>query len=108
MNKTITYTEEKGKKPFDWNVFLDKEYITDEEWEEASILANNWITCACGNQCVIIKRDFDGAPIDVILEELGVNFATFIEYQDVVGAKMTLNEIENRSAELIKEIRDGC
>ena len=70
-----TYTEHKGKESFDWNAFLNKETYTLEELINAKMLANSWITCACGNQCEIIPRNETGSPCDIILYELGLDFS---------------------------------
>lgn len=57
-----TYAESKGKEPFDWNEFLshDIEWYLDKKNSNhinaACLLARDWATCACGNQCAIIPR----------------------------------------------------
>ena len=40
MNNLKSYTEYKGKEPFNWNKFLNKKKITKKEWEEAFKLSN--------------------------------------------------------------------
>lgn len=102
-----TYTESKGYKPFNWNEFLNKENISEEEWIEAEELAENWVTCACGNQCDVIPRDYFGEPKDWELFELGHNFAKVIESKNISSAKEILKGIEERSAYLINELKNN-
>lgn len=99
-----TYAESKGKKPFDWNEFLNKENITEEEWDNASKLAQEWVTCACGNQCDVIPRNDDGDPKDWKLTSLGCLFFRFITLKRADDAKITLKAIEKRSAYLIDKL----
>lgn len=100
-----TYAETKGEAPFDWNAFLNQETITEEEWKEAFNLAANWVTCACGNLCDAIPRDKYDFPKDQILIELGVEFAGDICDKDISSAKITLQRIEERSAQVLWEIK---
>lgn len=116
----MTYAEKEHRPVFDWNTFLNKGEYTIEELHHAKILSNNWITCACGNQCDIIPRRSDGCPKDWELAMLGYRFNTTIEqlyddyhYSDyssiaywLDNAKNTLYAIEKRSVQLIKEIQD--
>ena len=100
-----TYTETQGKKPFDCNAFLNKEEISEQEWEYAENLAGSWVTCACGNQCdVIERRPINGVPKDEELFNLGMWFSVSIDNKDIEKAKETLLKIEKRSAELINQI----
>lgn len=127
-----TYAESIGSKPFDWNNFLNKEEYTEKELSEAEDLANNWVTCACGNQCSIIPRaGLDSwnrhSPIDTKLRKLGYSFMEAIDNMSLYGcntseyykdegkimfnkskkdAKDILQKIELHSSELIKEIND--
>ena len=101
-----TYAEQKYRKPFNWNAFLDKaltEPVSEQEHEEVSRLSGNFITCACGNQCETIPRYNDGTPLDDHLENLGMDFYDDICKGNYQRAKSTLSEIEKRSAFLIKE-----
>lgn len=79
---------------------------SEEELEKVrmNILASNWVTCACGNQCSIIPRDNVGGPKDRELNQLGVDFYTAVMGYDVGGAKKILHKIEERSASIIKKI----
>jgi len=122
MKNAKTYAESQGKKPFDWNAFLDKKTYTIDELSNAAELASNWVTCACGNQCYIIPRgedDWDGGPVDGKLNALGVDFMHNIEVladkfdRDIdiesarKKAKSTLAKIEKRSSYLIqKEVKE--
>ena len=102
-HKQMTYAEEQGETPFDWNEFLSKER-TDEEWEAAVHLAGTWVTCAVGNQCSVIKRNAPfGDPRDPILRFLGGAFYRFIENKSQKDAIIALRTIDRRSAYLIKE-----
>lgn len=100
-----THAEAQGREPFDWNEFLNKKEISESEWLEAKLLAGNWVTCACGNLCDIIPR-YRGipAPRDGILLSLGNSFSIQIECQNRREAKVILAEIENRSAEILKDL----
>jgi hypothetical protein len=101
-----TYAEKEKQKPFDWNKFLDKAIAGDttrNEEAKAELLANDWVTCACGNQCAIIPRDEEGEPIDEELQELGNDFSNHINDKDWEGAKRCLVDIESRSALLIDQ-----
>lgn len=102
-----TYSESKGEEPFNWNEFLNKENITEEEWDNAESLADSWVTCACGNQCDVIPRDYFGEPKDWELFKLGNNFAKAIESKNINSAKEILKDIEERSAYLINEITNN-
>lgn len=106
MENSESYSQYHNKPPFDWNEFLEKEHISFLEWEKASILAQSWITCACGNQCSIIPRAIGGEPIDLILSQLGSTFYTHIKNQERFWAKRILKQIENRSFFLIEEIKN--
>lgn len=99
------YSEQKGKQPFDWFEELSKKEISDEKWEILNLLASDWVTCACGNQCHIIPRRPDGQPLDEELSALGgvYGFYGAITIKDANTALDFLNQIEKRSATLIKE-----
>lgn len=105
-----TFAETSGKKTFDWNNFLDRAIagdITHDEWFNATKLSENWITCACGNQCDIIPRNSSGEPNDSILFVYGVQFNSLISNYRYSKAKEVLAAIEQRSAELIKQIQNN-
>ena len=103
----MTYTESKKQTPFDWNAFLNKKTRTEEEWVEAAILADDWVTCACGNLCDSIPRlSFSGCPVDNTLRNFGSDFYDWITLKDLKNAKITLDKIEVRSAQLISEINE--
>ncbi|PRP68133.1 hypothetical protein [Nonlabens agnitus] len=108
----ISYAESQGEKPFDWYSFLNKENISDQEWQDAIMLSNDWVTCACGNQCNIIPREdeglyyrHNGRPKDNLLSDLGGKFHGLIKRRYATKAIVVLQEIENRSAYLIAQIQ---
>jgi len=77
------FVETKSKAPFDWNQFLAKncKNMSVKELRKVLKLSKSWVTCACGNQCVIIprtKKTSDdgnlGQPLDDKLSDLGSNF----------------------------------
>jgi hypothetical protein len=110
-----TYMEEQQGESFDWNKFLEnairrKSPMDSDTLDDVIDRSQNWVTCACGNQCSIIPRhkdddyEDDDAPIDEELNQLGVQFYECVKDQYWVEAKMTLKDIEARSATLIHEI----
>lgn len=114
-----TYTQLSGRKPFDWFKALEAKNIKTLSIMGASDLSfrsSNWVTCAVGNQCGIIPRDNIGRPIDEKLLELGnvfshnitalrshINWPQDAEHFRKIALE-TLNKIEQRSSEIIKEI----
>ena len=105
-----TYAQVTGQETFDWNAFLDrkKKTIKKKDWKIVEEIAQNWTTCACGNQCSIIPRELNGEPVDKKLTKLGGDsgFYGAILDRDKKLAKKFLKKIEKRSAKLIKkEIR---
>ena len=108
----MTYTEKNNEKPFDWNAFLNKKEITQEEWENASELSSQWVTCACGNQCSSIPRyglfemygSREGMPKDDILRALGIEFDELIRLQNIGLSKLLLSKIEQRSAYILNNL----
>lgn len=105
----ITYAESKNKKPFDWNAFLIKAQsggLSGIERDAGEFLASRWVTCACGRQCEKIPRhewDF-GRPVDEYLEQLGISFYGHIVMGQWSQATETLQEIEERSAEILSDL----
>jgi hypothetical protein len=102
---TVTYAESVGKEPIDWHERLKSlsliDSVTLEKWKAESC---SWVTCACGNQCDVIPRN-DGVPDDPELMVLGAKFHTYICHRKAGYAEYTLKQIEERSAELIKQIQ---
>jgi hypothetical protein len=96
-----TYTETKNNDPFNWNQALSNSDITLGQWEDMENRANDWVTCAVGNQCAVIPRDEYGSPLDEELEWQGLSFMMAIQNRDIDEAKDVLRSIEMRSAELI-------
>lgn len=113
MKTEITYAESKGNEPFDWNLFLDdrihERYLNSTSNEDAEIKAEQWVTCAVGNQCAAIPRRENGsnAPADEELFRLGVEFSGNIELRDWRTAQIILRRIETRSAEILAEMQHG-
>lgn len=113
------YATTVGEKPFDWNKFLARTRFTGRELRNASELAGEWTTCACGNQCSVIPRNCQGTPMDNILEDLGRQFYTTISVLEASHcescgkspvsvtalrqARSILAKIEKRSTELIAQ-----
>ncbi len=100
-----TYAQTRGDKSFNWNKFLNREYISESEWIKAEARAGSWVTCACGNQCSIIPRETNGMPKDKTLSTLGGGdggFYSAIKNRDVESARHLLHMIELRSAFLIE------
>ncbi len=99
--------ESRQNLAFDWRAFLKQPFISVGEWEDAEALAGNWVTCACGNQCDIIPRQFPtGAPIDSQLAILGIKFQDAIKAGHSNHALQILDQIEARSIYLIQIIED--
>lgn len=104
-----TYSETKGNEPFDWRAFLNQEAISEADADDAKRRAQSWVTCACGNQCVIIPRDSLGSPVDEILRKVGGDdgFYGAIKRQNWNQAKHFLDLIEIHSAYLIHKEKDN-
>ena len=85
-----------------------KDNWTEEEKEkyfELVGLSASWVTCACGNQCSIIPRlGINGMPKDSALASDGQEFYNNVASLEVDKAVSTLERIEKRSEELIKQI----
>lgn len=110
-----TYAETRNKPPFDWNKWLDSALrgeVSRVDYTEKRQLTQNWVTCACGNQCAIIPRNPVGEPEDADLAHYGKDFysqvssATFAYTKEkrtfyLTLAKETLAKIETRATELI-------
>lgn len=93
-------------KKFDWYDFLNRAIagkVKDSEITNAEDDAEDWVTCACGNQCSIIPRDPDGGPLDEKLYELGCQFSYAITDHAWKEAIKILDKIENRSVILIEK-----
>jgi hypothetical protein len=110
--RPLTYAEQAGHPPFDWNAFLDRALAGDvkpsgAEHEFASGLAQSWVTCACGNQCIAIPRSaLTGMPNDDELQILGSDFFDDIRRGHWRSAKSILAAIEARSAALIAALTE--
>jgi len=96
-----TFTEVKGGESFDWNAFLTAPTRTAADWRKASRLAENWVTCACGNQCSALPRRATNEPEDYKLKHYGTEFTDAILAREVEVARFYLDAIETRSSELL-------
>ncbi|WP_216726153.1 hypothetical protein [Hymenobacter siberiensis] len=101
-NEKVSYLQAKGITPYDWNAFLTAEHRTEEQWNIAKTLSRDWVSCACGSQCnVLPRRHYNGEPKDEMLSELGLNFMDSIDDGDIIAARQTLADIEERTAFLL-------
>lgn len=115
----MTYTETKGKDPFDWWAFLNKPYSEHSEKElcEAAVLSSDWVTCGVGTQCKDLPRRPNNSPVDFTLLQLGLRFMDQIETmalcyssdiltfrEAVSSAKGILDYIETRSTILLQQL----
>jgi hypothetical protein len=94
----------KNENTFNWDDFLNKDDITQPEWEKVSEMAARWPTCAVGDQCKDIPRDFDGMPLDPRLRNLGIKFYGDILNQNKNTAKESLIRIEYMAAQIINNL----
>ena len=109
------YAETQGEPAFDWNKFLVTAHLhSNHDWESAKELAGDWVTCATGNQCDLIPRHEKNGlfyrrhePKDTQLAELGIKFFNAIKGRSVALARIWLEQIENRSSELLFDILDA-
>jgi len=99
-----TYSEAKGRGTFDWLAALTAKHISNEEWEALAELSQNWVTCACGNQCDTIPRSSSGVPKDLPLVTLsgGDGFHGAIKRQNRTLALHYLELIEDRVSLILK------
>lgn len=101
-----TYAQSQGEAPFDWNQWLDEippDSVPSDLGEKRS-MAQDWVTCACGNVCALIPRRSDGRPTDEDLYDLGCEFAFSIDHELFSHAKGILAKIESRSAFLLSQM----
>jgi hypothetical protein len=106
-DKLRRYCETLGEEPFDWWKAFDTLETAGRASEYHYWLfsrASQWVTCACGNQCALIPRGFDGAPLDEKLAKLGIAFCGDVGWYNLHLARQTLRQIELRSAELLAEM----
>ena len=116
-NQHVTYAEYCGEKPIDWYKELKEVKPDTNRLCDLSAMADNWITCACGNACKVIPRNFkeNDRPDDPELANLGIDFAHYLTLMDQedeekefeqyrAAAIKVLDQIEARSATLVNEI----
>ena len=110
-------------KAINWPVVIDlieREGFESEDWETWDAAANDWVMCACGNQCAVIPRGMTGAPRDALLSSLGRDFPMLLERlasavtggeneheREYCAAKVRkcLADIERRSSEILAEMK---
>lgn len=102
--KELNRVMKMDKPIINWEVELNE---NDIFWPHLVNESKEWVTCACGNQCVIIPRNDSGSPVDRKLFDLGVRFHRSVVRRDKKSALKILNKIEERSAYLIKQIKDN-
>jgi hypothetical protein len=99
---------------FDWFAFLnqDIESVSEDYFDEAKSLADNWVTCACGQLCKVLPRGNRNSPADDKLYDLGMDFARDInnlkdtrQNKDRLKALETLNKIEARTTLLLEQMK---
>ena len=95
-----------------WKKFLLSKDITSFDWEYADNLARSWNTCACGSVNDGLPRSWDGneecgsaRPVDEKLQSLGMAFFRQIENYNLPVAQRTFLKIQQRSAEVLEEMR---
>ena len=106
------------KKEFDWFIVLDL-LIEGKEKEAIDYVCNyklicdyelrdylwgkssEWVTCACGQLCDRLPKYESGAPKDIELWGLGLDFNYYIRDKCYPSAKQTLTKIEKRTIELL-------
>lgn len=101
-----SYADQHGKWVYDWPEILtrmENESFTHEEYEEWRTAADNWVTCACGNQCDELERNEMGQPYDGNLYKLGLQFSWRIHQKMPKHARRILTQIERRTQQLLKE-----
>lgn len=69
------------------------------------LAANEWPTCACGEQDEAIPRAAGhGRPRDPLLRVFGGQFAQEVASNEFGSALATLHQIEQRATEVLEEI----
>jgi len=98
-----TYSQVKHRRPFNWFKALSGADISID-WVYLHKKSMEWVTCAVGNQCATIHREWNGQPCDSELNSLGCNFTNAIHEKNKKKTLDILEQIEIRSTKLIKEI----
>ncbi len=116
--KNQSYSSACKLRPFNWNRFLNRKRYNELALDKAVDRSGNWVTCACGNQCNSLPRDWAGVPADNTLRLLGATFCDDICHMsdrftggDEAGlnkyrkkALITLSRIEARSNTLLRQM----
>lgn len=66
--------------------------------------AEDWQTCACGNQDPRIPRDSNGMPLDVRLRMAGWAFWAAVQGDDVEAAAVALDQVEREAARVLASV----
>lgn len=99
---------------FNWFAFLkqDMESVDVDYFNKANSLADNWVTCACGQLCKVLPKGNGNSPADDELYDLGMDFANEIDNlkytrqnEDRLKALETLNKIEARTTLLLEQMK---
>ena len=87
---------------FDWFAFLEQDISVIPEYilKEASDLADNWVTCACGQLCRNLPRGLGKKPKDKKLSDLGMQFSRILYEINLEPS----NEARKEAIEILKAI----
>ena len=89
---------------WDWYAYLNASKEIKENFsDKAEDLSGNWTTCACGQVCDVLPKNYDKAPTDYEANILGNDFCELIFSQDWENAKNTLDKIEARTIFLLQQ-----
>lgn len=82
--------------------------------EEDRNLANDWMTCSCGQLDARIPRNLTddeievcGVPLDDELYVLGMKFTNAVEHNEIDRAEVLYRKIQARAELLIEQIEKG-
>lgn len=93
---------------FNWYTELNKAIRNEPVYEQTRlllILSANWVTCACGQLCKDIPKELgSNEPVDYQLSFYGNKFHQLIRDYQWAEALTVLDDIEQRTAELLQEI----
>jgi len=88
-----------------WHKRIDAAEKRGRFTEDDKHRADNWVTCACGEQDKRIPR-FMGEPTDEGLQHLGYQFSGAIGATDFGKARTTLARIERRAAKVLAGLEE--
>lgn len=78
--------------------------LDSEQEEKLAEAASDWPSCACGQLCSALPRNSEGAPKDLELYALGLDFNDAIGDGDYSYALTVFKTIERRSTRLLSEL----